>query len=548
MQVTQSYARPSTAQSDAQGMKFDFSAELSRKPVSIHAMVKESLGYARLMLALRQVVKGDWRTPRKDHTAYQEWVMERYIEELPQHLQGVEAKKVIMLEQREKLKLKQKALKKDIAPIQAEVERSRRAYYDWLYKHDRDKWIVLDPVISVHPDAVIFEAFSLDESSYGRVSIPSDLLETFGDVQYGTTNIDFSQALADEIYRVRSYRPAWLKVAFEKVELSTAVGSNVEKKIDLPESWVRGFLQVQSAATLEGIDLELHSQTMSRVLYELDRKKEKESPRSLRFILKKGEKIKIIIDPWNIEITDPTVYKGEQEGEIRLWGRRRLFVLKDLLPYTERVNVKLLGTGMPSYWTVQMPESGHRFDLGLSGWTDNNWANKGNFDLLASSGSAKNVDMQKVEQVLMQQLAVTPAQIADILNIKQANATFALQELAKNGQAMYDHLTRTYRWRQLLQQDIKLTENEEDERLKYAVELIKNKSVEILNRQKLDGGLTEYSIGVQGKNFYKPVIQLDLDGRIKSADCGCSFHRRNKLRQGPCPHIMASVLWISKNQ
>lgn len=545
MQVTQSYARPSSSQVDSEGMKFNFSAEMSRKPVSINAVIKNSLAYARLMLALREVVKGDWRPAQKDHTAYQEWVAERYLEELPQHLKGVEAKKIQKLEEREKLKAKRTALNKEISKTQNLVYKARREYYDWLYQHDRDKWMVLDPVISVHPDAVIFEAFSLDESSYGRISVPSKLLDTIGDVDYGTTNIDFSQALADEIYRVRSYRPAWLKVAFEKVELATSAGGTVEKKIDLPESWVRGFLQVQSASTLDGIMVTLHSQTVAKILSELERKKERESPRSLRFMLKKGEKTKIVIDPWGIEVEDTNIYNGSHEGEVRLWGRRRLFVLKELLPYSEKVEVKLLGTGMPSYWTVEM--DGHRFDLGLSGWTSNDWAKKGNFDLLASTGNSKNIDIKKVEQVLIQKLATTPQEVAELMGIDRSNATFALQELAKNGQAMYDHLTGTYRWRQLLQQDIKLTQNEEDERLKYAVSLVKDGNVEILNSERLDGGLTEYTVGVQGKNFYKPKIHLDLDGRIKYAECGCSFFRRNKLRQGPCAHIMASVIAISKN-
>jgi len=554
MQVTQKYTRPSTAVSDAEGLKFDFATELSRKPVAIHAMVKESLGYARLMLALRQIVSGDWRTPKKDHTAYQEWVMERYIEALPAQLKNIEAKKVLLLEKREHLKIKQKAIRKDLKPIEQEVNKKRHEYYQWLYKHDRDKWYALDPVISVHPDAVIFEGFSIDESTYGRVSVPADLLETLGDIHYGTTNIDFSQALADEIYRVRSYRPAWLKVAFEKVELATNMGSNIEKKIDLPETWVRGFLQVQSASTLDGTDLTLHAQTLSKVLYEIERKYEQESPRSIRFLLKPNEKIKIIIDPWGIEVEDTHIYTGEEAQEIRVWGRRRLFVMKDLLPYTEKVQVKLLGTGMPSYWTVQMPDNGHRFDLGLSGWTANDWSSQANFDLLASTGSAKNVDVKKVEQILIQKLATTPAEVAQIMNIDRGNATFALQELAKNGQAMYDHLTGKYRWRQLLQQDIKLTQTEEDDRLKVAINLIKNKNVEILSEQTLDNGLYEYKLGVQSKNskgdnfFYQPQIQLDQDGRIKFAECGCSHHRRNKLRKGPCAHIMASVLWISKNK
>ena len=546
MQVTQSYAQASSSAVDAEGMKFNFSAELSRKPVSINALIQNSLSYARLMMALRQVVKGDWRTPQKDHSAYQEWVMERYLEELPEHLKGLEAEKVKLLDKREKLKKRSAKLRREINPLQTEISKARRNYYNWLYQHDREKWIVLDPVISVHPDAVIFEAFSLDESSYGRVSVPSNLLETFGEVDFGTTNIDFSQALADEIYRVRSYRPAWLKVAYDKVELSTSAGSNVEKKIDLPESWVRGFLQVQSASTLDGIDLTLHAQTLATVLAELERKREKESPRSIRFILKKGENIKLLIDPWQIEVTDPHIYQGETEGEIRIWGRRRLFVLKELLPYSEKVQIKLLGTGMPSYWTVE--SEGHRFDLGLSGWTDNDWAKKGNFDLLASTGNQKNVDIQKVEKILIKNLSTNPQEVAQLLGIERAGATSALQELAKNGQAMYDHLTGNYRWRQLLKQDIKITETDEDERLKYAVSLVKEQKVEILSTQDVEEGkLKEYVLGVQGKNFYKPQVQLDLDGRVKHATCGCSFFRRNKLRQGPCAHIMAGVIQISKN-
>lgn len=544
MQVTQSYARPSSTQNDSQGMKFDFSAELSRKPVSLNALIKNSLDYARLMLALRQVVKGDWRPAQKDHSAYQAWVTERYLEELPAHLQHIEAEKALLFQEREKLKIQQKKLKEEIQPIQSKITKSRYKYYEWLYRHDRDKWMVLDPVISVHPDAVIFEAFSLDESSYGRVSVPSNLLEIFGQVDYGTTNIDFSQALADEIYRVRSYRPAWLKVSFEQVELSTSAGANVEKKIDLPESWVRGFLQVQSASTFEGIQVSLEASTLAQILAVLESKKERESPRSIRIILKKGEKIRFILDPWNIEIVDQHIFKGDQEGEVKLWGRRRLLVFKDLLPYAAQVQVKLLGTGMPSYWTIEL--GGHRFDLGLSGWTANDWAKKGNFDLLASTGSNRKIDLKKVEQVLIQELSLKPEELAQKLKISRPDATAALQELAKSGQAMYDHLQGAYRWRQLLKPEIKIQENEEDERLKYAISLIKDKKVDLLNSQNLENQITEYKFGVQGKNTFYPVLQLDLDGRVKKAVCTCGFYRRNKLRQGPCPHMMAGAMYLSK--
>jgi hypothetical protein len=52
-------------------------------------------------------------------------------------------------------------------------------------------WL-LDPVITVHPDELFFEAFSNDESSYARLSVPLDAFAPEGATSYGTTNIDFT--------------------------------------------------------------------------------------------------------------------------------------------------------------------------------------------------------------------------------------------------------------------------------------------------------------------------------------------------------------------
>src|SRR5580658_2677325 len=82
MEVTQSYARPSAASMQPDGMRMVVSTEQSRPPVFLEALVKDSLAYARQMLALYAVVSGDYRSRPKDHSAYQQWVQERYMEEL----------------------------------------------------------------------------------------------------------------------------------------------------------------------------------------------------------------------------------------------------------------------------------------------------------------------------------------------------------------------------------------------------------------------------------------------------------------------------------
>ena len=79
MQITQQYARPSSGAMLPDGMRLDVSTECSRPPVHLEALVKDSLAYARLMLALYDVVTGDLRNRPKDHSAYQKWVEQRYL-------------------------------------------------------------------------------------------------------------------------------------------------------------------------------------------------------------------------------------------------------------------------------------------------------------------------------------------------------------------------------------------------------------------------------------------------------------------------------------
>ena len=542
MQVTQTYSKPSTSVTDSKGTHFQFSQELSRRrPVSLHAMVKNSLNYAKVMLALRKVVTGDWRTPQRDHTRYQEWVQQEYLKELPQHFGGIHQEQLKLLEAKQHLDLQIKDLNAKIRPMQQAVWQANAAYRSYLAKHEREKLWVLDPVISVHEDSVIFEAFSLDESSYGRVSVPKENLEIYGDVAYGTTNIDFSQGLADEIYRVRSYRPAWLKVAYDQVEMSTGAGSQVEKKIDLPETWVQGFLQVQSASTLPGTELTLSAATMNEIIGVLQAKKAKVSPRSLRFQLKTGTKPSIIIDPWGIEIKEyEHTYEGNTEGEIRIWGRRRLTVFEDVLPYANAMQVKLLGTGMPSYWSVSL--DGHRFEVGLSGWTTNDWAQKASFDLLASTGNDVPKKMlHEVEHLLEHELTLTVAAVANAKNVTTQSATNILQKLCRQGIAMYDHINDLYRWRKLLPEGLELPRTEADERFGYATQLMRQNKVKLLSTNE-DGKMTTKSYEVMGKNVFQPMITTDQDGRIKRAECTCGFFKHNKLRKGPCHHILAATL------
>ncbi|WP_420230675.1 hypothetical protein ACOBWA_07320 [Psychrobacter sp. ER1] len=93
----------------------------------------------------------------------------------------------------------------------------------------------------------------------------------------------------------------------------------------------------------------------------------------------------IILEPFDITVTSQVSqqqkpYQGQQAKLIRLWGRRRLSLLKRLLPHTDSVSVSLLGQGMPSYWTLK--GKGFHFTFAMTGFSQANWSQSLNFDLL----------------------------------------------------------------------------------------------------------------------------------------------------------------------
>ena len=131
---------------------------------------------------------------------------------------------------------------------------------------------MLDPVITVHPDEVFFECFSQDESSYGKLSCNYNVFRNINEFQCGTTNIDYSQKLYDEFQKIRNYKDTHFSIDPSGFDVQTTnEDSYKEVKIDLPDSWVRGFLQVSSAMTLESIELNLHPMDLYNVLFHLKR-------------------------------------------------------------------------------------------------------------------------------------------------------------------------------------------------------------------------------------------------------------------------------------
>jgi hypothetical protein len=393
----------------------------------------------------------------------------------------------------------------------------------------------------VQKDGTFFEAFSGDESIYARVFLPHSALHAKEKPSLGTTNIDFSLLLEREFDRVRSYRPMTLKIGLKSVDFATKAALVEEEKIPLPETWVRGLVEVQSVLALAPITFDMSSDALAEIIARLESEKEKFGPRSLKFMLNPGQPIRIEIEPWGeIFADDWFTYTGESETTVRIWGRRRLAVLKDILIGTDRVKVHFVGSGMPSFWTVI--KDGVELTVGLSGWTSNDWASKARF---SSFIPAINVSKELIPialETFKKNGSITTTELAKQLSVSIGDASILLQKLCLQGKVMFDPDRSLYRWRDLFPTLDLYVDDVSSREMRGALANLRSFEItKTLDEVKEGVRYLSGTFGL-GDKIYKPLLELDLDNRPKYAQCTCTFYNFNKLRQGPCRHMIALLL------
>ena len=534
-----SYKNESNVQNNPYRMSVSFAPDVKRKPTFFSGELRKNIEFREAISALHDVVVSDMRFKPKDKTAYKQWSAERDEKEwqLAVAKAPALAAKVQAL-QGELYQLVQKTTRS-----QNPFNRAKQAYFDYLYKKERDVWFVLDPVITVHPDELFFECFSQDESSYGRLGASYEVFKNIGELSCGTTNIDYSAALYDEFQKIRSYKTTRFEVDPSGFDVKTTNEDDYkEVKIDLPDSWVRGFLQVSSAMSLPMTSFVLHPMDLHNICFVLRRHKEIMGPRSMRYILSPDKPVRVIFEPWNIEITCPrSFYDGKTDQEIKVWGRRRLHILERLIPLAKKVTVHLLGTGMPSFYVVDLGDLS--FTLGLSGWTANDWSQAGNFDLLAPRAATDEMTKHRVFEALKERQYEGVDSLAHRLSLDRASILGALGAYTQAGRAIYDIDKQVYRVRELSLEPLPFEQLRfANDREREAANLLTRKNAVIVGSANTDShGTLQLKGSVTtstGKLLY-PLLIIDADQRIIDGGCTCNWYQGNKLLKGPCEHMIA---------
>jgi hypothetical protein len=520
------------------GVAVSLAPNLRRDRVSYVGTLRQPLRFREAVSALHDVVVSDLRFHQKDHTEFKEYLAR--MREREDALRRGAAQQAFAALAGVGDAAAAKQLEPTFNRLRKQYWDARLVYSDYLCKHDLELWRLLvpcDPVMTVAPDVLFFECFSKDESSYGCLTVERGAFTKEENVALGTTNVDYSWPLYEEFQKLRSYRETRFQIDPKGFEVKTQGAADYrEEKIDLPPTWLRGFMQLQSAMSLPMRRVPVSREGLYNVLAWLKRHRARKSPRAVRFELEPGKPVALVLEPWEKRVVlHATPYAGPRAEVVRTWGRDRLRVLARLLPLADGSDVYLLGTGLPSFWSVRMGEM--RLLLGLSGWTVNDWTGGSALDQIAPPLEPTTDLLADVAAAFGDSPTRTFEQVRARTGAAAPYAAAALNRLALMGQVIHDLSAGVYRWRQIMPVALALCDvGPESPETQAGRELVAAGRVMLTRDERSPSGL-RVLVGKVWNEAAEAV--LDGDGRILRGKCGCSYHRQAGLRRGPCRHLQA---------
>lgn len=128
----------------------------------------------------------------------------------------------------------------------------------------------LDPVVTASGDRMRFESFSGCNSVHARLDLLPDGIGE-GDVGFGTTNVDINPPLRTALARMGGAALLHLTVGPDEVRASTPDDQHVERKVALPDRWVRGLAEVPYVSAGMSVRAEATGPSISRFARDLPR-------------------------------------------------------------------------------------------------------------------------------------------------------------------------------------------------------------------------------------------------------------------------------------
>lgn len=362
-----------------------------------------------------------------------------------------------------------------------------------------------DPVVTCNGDRLRMESFSACAGVYARLDVLQEALD--GEVTaLGTTNVDVNGPLREALARVGGSEPMHLAVGADELVVTTMEGSTVEKKVPLPERWLRSFAEVQAIAS--GFDL----------------RAELPAAEAVRFVRGLPRRAGVLWARPAGRALRPTTRPSP--GAVCLSGAERLATLAPLLRFARglRVYGPAASAGSPplaSAWELELP--GMRYVLTLSPETNRGFSGEGAvLDALVGDEAAADADL--VAALLAFEPRLDPDELAGRAGLDPGRARAALTQLGTGGKVGYDTAEAAFFHRELPYDAARV--GAMNPRLRAARALAGQGAVRLLSPQVAQVATGEHPYQV----------------RLETWSCTCPWWTAHRGGRGPCKHVLATRL------
>jgi len=355
----------------------------------------------------------------------------------------------------------------------------------------------LDPVVTASGDRLRFESFSRCNGVYARFDLLDAGIDS-GDVRFGTTNVDINQPLRTALASVDPAELLHLAVGDDQLTFSTPDQTHVERQVDLPDRWIRGFAEVPVIAS------------------ELEPTADLDKVQTMQFLalLPQGA-------------PGPTLHlvrtaRGLQPGtpdraDVRIAGTARLSTARRLMRFVVRTRVYRHPSGA-SGWVFDLP--GGRVTMILTAEPYRGFSGEGG--LLRELDRAEDDAVRQVHELLAWQPVIDPDRLALDAGLRVEQVRSAIAALATSGRVGFDSAEAAWFHRELPLDPARQTRD--NPRLVRARTIV------------AQGGVA------RDRDSWRVTVP---DGehwvreRAGRAECTCQWQARYGSSRGPCSHVLA---------
>ena len=362
-----------------------------------------------------------------------------------------------------------------------------------------------DPVVTSNGDRLRFESFSACCGVYARLdALPGTL--TAPALATGTTNVDVNPPLREALAGVGPTDHLHLQVGTD-VAVTTWAGTVVEKKVPLPERWLKGFAEVQVAASSTAPLLMVDAAEARRFLRSLPRGSGTRTPAS--WAVPAGRGLRLATRP--------------AAGAVCVAGPERLKVLEPALRFARALRAygptsDARSGPLPSVWELELADA--RLVVALSPEVSRGFSGEGGV-LTALADEATTDDADLVSAFLAYDPRIDVGALARGAALPEDRVVRALVRLGAAGRVGYDTSEGAWFHRELPYDPAALSAMHP--RLRDAQDLVAVGAV------RLDGDAVRVASGV-------------VEHVVRGERCTCPWWGKHRGDRGPCKHVLAAGL------